>query len=65
VRLCQGSTEVSPCAYALFEYARALRGTRDPAAAVQVLEERLQRFPDDQRATVEKELEAARAEAGE
>jgi predicted Ser/Thr protein kinase len=65
VRLCQGSTEVSPCAYALFEYARALRGTGDPAAAVQVLEERLQRFPDDQRATVEKELEAARAEAGE
>ena len=64
VQLCQGSTEVSPCAYALFEYARALRGAGDPAAAVQVLEERLQRFPDDQRATVEKELEAARADAG-
>jgi hypothetical protein len=64
VELCQGSGEVSPCAYALFEYARALRGTGDPATAVQVLEERLQRFPDDQRATVEQELKEARAEAG-
>ena len=64
VELCQGSGEVSPCAYALFEYARALRGTGDSATAVQVLEERLQRFPDDQRATVEQELKEARAEAG-
>ena len=61
---CEGSTEVSPCAYALFEYARALRGTGNPQAAVEALEERLQRFPDDQRAAVEQELDEARAEAG-
>jgi eukaryotic-like serine/threonine-protein kinase len=65
VKRCEGSTEVSPCAYALYEYARALRGTGNPQAAVQVLEERLQRFPDDQRAAVEQELAAAREEAGE
>jgi predicted Zn-dependent protease len=64
VKRCEGSTQVSPCAYALYEYARALRGTGNPQAAVQVLEERLQRFPDDQRATVERELAEARAEAG-
>ncbi|HWT23578.1 MAG TPA: tetratricopeptide repeat protein, partial [Solirubrobacteraceae bacterium] len=63
VELCQGSTQVSPCAYALYEYARALRLTGDPQQAVAVLEERLQRFPDDQRATVEAELRRARRAA--
>jgi hypothetical protein len=64
VQLCEGSTAVSPCAYALYEYARALRGTGDPEAAIQVLEERQQRFPGDQAETVQAELDAARADAG-
>jgi serine/threonine-protein kinase len=64
VELCQGSTQVSPCAYALYEYARALRQTGNPEQAVAVLEERLQRFPDDQRETVEAELRRARRAAG-
>ena len=33
VELCKGSDAVSPCAYALFEYARALRTDRRPGRA--------------------------------
>jgi tetratricopeptide (TPR) repeat protein len=65
VKLCQGSTAVSPCAYALYEYARALRLTGDPAGAIAVLEERMQRFPDNQPGTVAQELERAREAAGQ
>ena len=65
VELCQGSTDVNPCAYALFEYARSLRATGNPQQAVTVLEERLQRFPDDQRSTVEAELRRARRDANQ
>jgi hypothetical protein len=59
VELCQGSDKVSPCAYALFEYAKALRLTGNPQAAIDVLHERQQRFPQDQPKAVEKELKAA------
>jgi eukaryotic-like serine/threonine-protein kinase len=65
VELCQGSTAVSPCAYALYEYARALRLTGDPAGAIAALEERMQRFPDNQPGTVRQELERAREAAGQ
>ena len=65
VRLCAGSTAVAPCAYALFEYAKALRLTGDPAGAIAVLEERKQRFPDNQPAAVEKELALAREAAAQ
>jgi eukaryotic-like serine/threonine-protein kinase len=65
VDLCEGSTAVDPCAYALFEYARALRLTGDPEGAIAALEERKQRFPDNQAGTVEEELARARADAGE
>jgi len=61
---CQGSTEVSPCAYALYEYARALLGTGNAEGAVQALEERKARFPDDQPQAVDELLREARAEAG-
>ena len=64
VDLCGESTNVSPCGYALFEYGKALRLTGKPQEAIPVLEQRLQRFPDDQRKTVEKELRAARKAAG-
>jgi tetratricopeptide (TPR) repeat protein len=65
VDLCKGSTAVSPCAYALFEYARALRLTGDPERAIAALEERKQRFPDNQPDAVEEELARAREAAGE
>jgi serine/threonine-protein kinase len=64
VRLCEGSDAVSPCAYALYEYARALRVTGDPQGAIAALEERKQRFPGNQPAAVEQELARARAAAG-
>jgi len=63
VELCQGSNEISPCAYALFEYARALRMTGDPQGAINVLEERKQRFPGDQPQAVNEELKLARQAA--
>jgi eukaryotic-like serine/threonine-protein kinase len=65
VTLCEGSDAVSPCAYALYEYARALRLSGDPAGAIPVLEERMRRFPDNQRGTVEQELARAREAAGQ
>ena len=55
---------MSPCGYALFELAKAQRGTGDPEGAVKTLEQRLQRYPDDQRAAVEAELKKAKADAG-
>jgi cell division septation protein DedD/predicted Ser/Thr protein kinase len=63
VQLCEGSDAVSPCAYALFEYAKALRLTGNPTAAIAALEERKQRFPGNQPGAVEQELALARAAA--
>jgi eukaryotic-like serine/threonine-protein kinase len=65
VQLCEGSDAVSPCAYALFEYAKALRLTGNPTAAIAALEERKQRFPGNQPGDVEKELALAREAAGQ
>ena len=56
---------MSPCAYALYEYARALRLTGDPAGAVAALEERKQRFPGNQPGTIAQELARAREAAGQ
>ena len=64
VELCAGSDTVSPCAYALYEYARSLRMTGDPERAIEVLEERKARFPGDQADAVERELRLARDAAG-
>ena len=64
VELCKGSTDVT-CAYALYEYARALRMTGNPEGAIAALEERRRRFPDNQPGAVEEELQRARAAAGE
>ena len=63
VELCEGSSQVDPCAYALFEYARALRLTGDPNSAINVLHERKQRFPADQPQAVNEELKLAREAA--
>ncbi|HKH18419.1 MAG TPA: protein kinase [Solirubrobacteraceae bacterium] len=65
VELCKGSDAVSPCAYALFEYARALRMTGDAEGAIVALEERRERFPADQPKAVERELALARQAAGD
>ena len=65
VQRCAGSTAVSPCAYALFEYAKALRLTGNPQAAIAALEERKQRFPGNQPDAVEQELALAREAAGQ
>jgi serine/threonine-protein kinase len=66
VRLgCKGSAPVNPCGYALYELGRAQRQTGDPQGAVKTLEERLKRYPDDQRSTVEAELNKAKAAAGQ
>jgi eukaryotic-like serine/threonine-protein kinase len=62
---CKGNAPVSPCGYALFELAKAQLGTGDPGGAVKSLETRLDRYPDDQRAKVEAELEKARQAAGQ
>ena len=64
VRLCGGQGDVDPCGYALFEYGKALRLTGNPEEAVTVLQQRLDRFPDDQRSTVEAELARAQEAAG-
>jgi tetratricopeptide (TPR) repeat protein len=64
VELCEDSQAII-CAYALYEYARALRMTGDPAGAIAALEERMRRFPDNQPGTVRQELERAREAAGQ
>lgn len=63
VRAFPEGTEDLDYAYALFNLGNALRLSGRPEEAIPVLEQRLQ-IPN-QTATVEQELEAARAEAGE
>jgi eukaryotic-like serine/threonine-protein kinase len=60
---CQAGAPVSPCGYALYELARAQLATGDAAGAVATLNQRLQRYPDDQRPTVEKLLKKAQKAA--
>jgi eukaryotic-like serine/threonine-protein kinase len=57
----QGTTDIN-YAYALFNLAHALRMSGDPAAAIPLLEQRLQW--GDQTDVVQRELDAARAAAG-
>ena len=60
---CKGDAKVSPCGYALYELGRAQLGTGDAAGAVATLNQRLQRYPDDQRPTVQKLLKKAQKAA--
>jgi eukaryotic-like serine/threonine-protein kinase len=60
---CQGDAKVSPCGYALYELGRAQLGTGDAAGAVATLNQRIQRYPDDQRSTVQKLLKKAQKAA--
>ncbi len=59
----QGTTSGLPYAFALFNLGNALRLAGRPAEAVPVLEERL-RVSSNQRGVVERELAAARRQAG-
>ena len=58
----EDSTDIN-YAYALFNYAQALRLTGDPASAIQLLEKRLA-ISDEQVPTVQAELAEAQAAAG-
>jgi eukaryotic-like serine/threonine-protein kinase len=62
---CKGNAPVSPCGYAMYELARAQLATGDAQGAVNTLNQRLDRYPDDQRATVEKLLNKAKQAAGQ
>ena len=50
--------EVDPCAYAMYDYGAALSPAGRPAEAVAVLQQRLQRF-DNQNGTVKALLKKA------
>ena len=56
---CSGNAQLNPCGYALYELARAQLATGDAQGAVSTLQQRLDRYPDDQRKTVEKLLRKA------
>ncbi len=60
---CQADAQLNPCGYALYELGRAQLGTGDAAGAVATLNQRIQRYPDDQRKTVEKLLKKAQKDA--
>src|SRR4051812_16660614 len=62
---CKGSAPVNPCGYALYELARAQRQTGDPQGAIKTLQERIKRYPSDQRAAVDAEMRKAKAAAGQ
>ena len=61
--LCRGSQQMDPCGYATFNYGASLRRSGDAAAAIPILEERLQRFGDNRDKDVAEELAAAREDA--
>jgi hypothetical protein len=61
---CKGNAPVSPCGYALYELARAQLATGDANGAVQSLQTRLDRYPDDQRPKVQALLDKAKKASG-
>jgi tRNA A-37 threonylcarbamoyl transferase component Bud32 len=61
---CGASSQVDPCAYAMYDYASALVAAGRPAEAVPVLQARLQRF-DNQNGTVRALLKKALKAANE
>ena len=61
--LCRGSRQMDPCGYATYNYGAALRRSGNAAAAIPILEERMQRFGDNRYGDVAEELEAARSQA--
>jgi eukaryotic-like serine/threonine-protein kinase len=60
---CGNSNELDPCGYALFEKGLALNRSGRPDEAIPVLEERLDRFGDNDAGEVRKELNSAKKAA--
>ena len=61
---CGNSNSMDPCGYALFEKGLALNRSGKPDEAIPVLQERLDRFGDNEKGEVAKELKAAKKAAG-
>jgi eukaryotic-like serine/threonine-protein kinase len=60
---CGSANEIDPCGYALFEKGLALNRSGKPDEAIPVLQERLDRFGDNPKGEVAKELKAAQKAA--
>jgi serine/threonine-protein kinase len=60
---CGDAHQLDPCGYALFEEGAALNRGGDPAAAIPVLQNRLDSYGDNASGEVAKELEDAQARA--
>jgi serine/threonine protein kinase len=60
---CGNSNELDPCGYALFEKGLALNRSGRPDEAIPVLQDRLDRFGDNENGEVSKELKAAKKAA--
>ena len=60
---CGNSNQLDPCGYALFEKGLALNRSGRPDEAIPVLQERLDRFGDNEKGEVAKELKAAKKAA--
>jgi eukaryotic-like serine/threonine-protein kinase len=60
---CGNSSSMDPCGYALFEKGLSLNRTGRPDDAIPVLQERLDRFGDNEKGEVAKELKAAQKAA--
>jgi tetratricopeptide (TPR) repeat protein len=64
VSACGSSTETT-CAYATYNLGAALNRSGDPASAIPFLQQRLERWPNDQPGTVRAELQQACQAAGQ
>ena len=65
VAACHGSGPLDPCGYAYYNYGLALNRSGDPNDAIPVLESRLKIWGDNSSGDVQRELDSARANAGE
>jgi serine/threonine-protein kinase len=62
---CGAVHQLSPCGYALFEEGVALNRGGDPAAAIPILQQRLDQYGDNGSGEVSKELRDAQRSAGQ
>ena len=62
---CADAHQLSPCGYALYEEGVALNRSGNPAAAIPVLQQRLDQYGDDRSGSVAKELRDAQKRAGQ
>ena len=63
VEACGDSTELDPCGYALYNLGAALNRAGRPDEAIPILEDRLERFGDNETKDVKTELKSARKNA--